>query len=89
MQVCFYRFLGPLDTKNGEKLRKKQKKNIFFRHSWSLQGVKNLIKKLIFGAQWVSGGALGYANLFLNVFCAFQAIRGVKNDLDQNMAFLH
>ena len=25
-QVCFYRFLGPLDTKNGEILRKKLKK---------------------------------------------------------------
>ena len=64
-------FLGPLDTKNGEKLRKKANKKLFFGHSWSLQGVKNLIKKLIFGAQWVSGGALGYANLFLNVYLCF------------------
>ena len=61
---------GAIGYKEWGKIEKKANKKLFFGHSWSLQGVKNLIKKLIFGALRVPGGALGYANLVLNV-CLF------------------
>ena len=85
-QVPFYRFLGPLDTKNLEKWEKSQKidfsgidghfdlQKISFKSS-----ILVLLRSLV--GHWVM------QSCFWMFVCVFQAIRGVKNYLNQNMPF--
>ena len=87
-QVHFYWFLGPLNTKNWKKLRKKSKKMDFsgiHGHSevqkiWFKSSILVLFGSLV--------GHWDMQSCFRMFVCVFQAIRGVKNDLNQNMSFL-
>ena len=85
-QVPFYRFLGQLDTKNREKWEKSQKIDFLSIHGhfdlqkiWSKSSILVLIGSLV--EHW------DMQSCFRMFVCVFQAIREVKNDLNQNMSF--
>ena len=85
-QVPFYRFLGPLDTKNWEKWEKSQKIDFSGIHGhfdlqkiWSKSSILVLFGSLV--EHW------DMQSCFQMFVCVFQAIKGVKNDLNQNMSF--
>ena len=89
-QVCFYRFLGPLGTKYWKKLRKKSKNNF----SDPIPGIHGHFKVrkisskssilVLFGSLEGFWDMPSCFPMFVHVF---QATRGVKNDLDQNLLF--
>ena len=90
-RVGFYRFLGTLDGKSLKKLRKKSKNPFFrphFRTSRSLPSAKIWSRSSILVLFGPLVGHWDMQSCFPMFVWVFQAIRGVKIDLDQNMAFL-
>ena len=88
-RVCCYKFLGPLNTKNWKKLKKSQKidfSGLISGIHGHLRGRKIWSKSsiLVLFGSWV--GYLDMQSCFPMFVHVFQATRGVKNDLDQNLS---